>query len=480
MIKKSTHNVGNESSHHGLALLTIFNILTEMLKNKIYPVIIKDGAPPKMKAIVLEKRKLKRRLSISATEELASTLNSAPARRTTVIRDSEHTKRLRFTKPPTETKQVPTPILQPSSTEITPPPQSLTKLQSLTKPQSQRQPQSQPQSQSQPQPLPPPINQNISELVSIERKSITQKKESYIQKTGPVYLKKISVTVSEMNIITSTVNIHHKNFNQGVEHMIMCLGVPIIQAPAEAESQAAYLCKQKKVDAVLSRDYDTLAFGAPALYFPDKFDIKLMAVHELSKILYDLFPLYEEDKRMEKFIQMCVLGGSDFLNIEFPNNFELTIEDSYNAVMASDSLEAAVSNLRTTVGKKLPENDINWENLLKNAKIAAQQYNKPLVWDLNNEIKWGPTQWDKLMPILNKITEDEKLAPIDWEKLKALVINVPTTDESQLLKLSQNDLRELVNSYEGTPNISKLLKRSEIKSSDSKTSRNRHNKQKKD
>ncbi|MFH1972365.1 MAG: flap endonuclease-1 [archaeon] len=43
------------------------------------------------------------------------------------------------------------------------------------------------------------------------------------------------------------------------------LGLPVVQAPSEAEAQCAYMCKKKKVFAVGSQDYDTLLFGGPKL-----------------------------------------------------------------------------------------------------------------------------------------------------------------------------------------------------------------------
>ncbi len=43
---------------------------------------------------------------------------------------------------------------------------------------------------------------------------------------------------------------------------IKALGLPVIQAPSEAEAQAAYIVKKRKAYAVASNDYDSLLFGA--------------------------------------------------------------------------------------------------------------------------------------------------------------------------------------------------------------------------
>lgn len=45
-------------------------------------------------------------------------------------------------------------------------------------------------------------------------------------------------------------------------HMLRLMGVPVIQAPGEAEAQCSYMNKNGKVDAVCTEDTDCLVFGA--------------------------------------------------------------------------------------------------------------------------------------------------------------------------------------------------------------------------
>jgi len=49
------------------------------------------------------------------------------------------------------------------------------------------------------------------------------------------------------------------------KHLLKLLGIPIIQAPASAESQCAQLVKNKVADFANSQDYDALLFGCPKL-----------------------------------------------------------------------------------------------------------------------------------------------------------------------------------------------------------------------
>ncbi|GKV44242.1 hypothetical protein SLEP1_g51440 [Rubroshorea leprosula] len=54
-----------------------------------------------------------------------------------------------------------------------------------------------------------------------------------------------------------------KQHNEDCKRLLRLMGVPVIDAPSEAEAQCAALCKLGKVYAVASEDMDSLTFGAP-------------------------------------------------------------------------------------------------------------------------------------------------------------------------------------------------------------------------
>ena len=49
------------------------------------------------------------------------------------------------------------------------------------------------------------------------------------------------------------------------KELLNALGICVIQAPSEGESQAAYLSRKVGIYATVSQDYDSLIFGAPIL-----------------------------------------------------------------------------------------------------------------------------------------------------------------------------------------------------------------------
>ncbi|XP_034930041.1 flap endonuclease 1 [Populus alba] len=100
-----------------------------------------------------------------------------------------------------------------------------------------------------------------------------------------------------------------KQHNDDCKRLLKLMGVPVIEAPSEAEAQCATLCKSGKVYAVASEDMDSLTFGAPRflrhLMDPSSRKIPVMEF-EIPKILEGL------NLSMDQFIDLCILSGCDY------------------------------------------------------------------------------------------------------------------------------------------------------------------------
>jgi len=83
------------------------------------------------------------------------------------------------------------------------------------------------------------------------------------------------------------------------------LDVPVIEAPAEGEAQAAHMARQGTVDYVASEDYDTLLLGAPLTLrqLTSKGDPELMDFEAT---------LDEHGLTWEQLVDIGVLMGTDF------------------------------------------------------------------------------------------------------------------------------------------------------------------------
>jgi flap endonuclease-1 len=93
---------------------------------------------------------------------------------------------------------------------------------------------------------------------------------------------------------------------QDAKTLVKLLGLPVIEAPTEAEAQCAVMAKAGIVYAVATEDTDCLTFGSPILLrgFSNKdepvIEVKLELVLEKLNLT------------TEEFIDMCILCGCDY------------------------------------------------------------------------------------------------------------------------------------------------------------------------
>jgi flap endonuclease-1 len=105
---------------------------------------------------------------------------------------------------------------------------------------------------------------------------------------------------------------------QDAKNLLTLLGIPYVQAPSEAEAQAAYMAMKGDVWASSSKDYDSLLFGTPRLvryltihgkeYLPSK-GVSRPLKPEL--IILQEF-LTKQGISRNQLIDMAILVGTDF------------------------------------------------------------------------------------------------------------------------------------------------------------------------
>jgi flap endonuclease-1 len=113
-------------------------------------------------------------------------------------------------------------------------------------------------------------------------------------------------TVEKLSKRTMRVTRQH---NEECKRLLRLMGVPIVEAPCEAEAQCAELCKAGKVYSVATEDMDCLTFAtvrqsrnmmAPAS------QKKEIQEFQVQKVLEGL------DLTLDQFIDMCILCGCDY------------------------------------------------------------------------------------------------------------------------------------------------------------------------
>uniref|UniRef100_A0A8C6USP2 Zgc:110269 n=1 Tax=Neogobius melanostomus TaxID=47308 RepID=A0A8C6USP2_9GOBI len=89
--------------------------------------------------------------------------------------------------------------------------------------------------------------------------------------------------------------------------LLKLLGVPVVQAPGDAEALCAQLVKAGTVDAVASEDMDTLPFGATMLIRQlNASKDSEVTEYSLQKLLHKLSITQKE------FVDLCILLGCDY------------------------------------------------------------------------------------------------------------------------------------------------------------------------
>nr|CAB3497589.1 unnamed protein product [Digitaria exilis] len=100
-----------------------------------------------------------------------------------------------------------------------------------------------------------------------------------------------------------------KKHNDDCKRLLRLMGVPVVEAPGEAEAQCASLCENHQVYAVASEDMDSLTFGARRFlrHLTDLgYKKSPVTEFEVSKVLEEL------GLTMDQFIDLCILSGCDY------------------------------------------------------------------------------------------------------------------------------------------------------------------------
>ncbi|MEM1514120.1 MAG: flap endonuclease-1 [Candidatus Thermoplasmatota archaeon] len=111
--------------------------------------------------------------------------------------------------------------------------------------------------------------------------------------------------------------INEKIIKQSKE-LLLCLGIPYIEAKGEGEAQAAYMNSKGDVYGVASQDYDSLLFGAKILIR----NLAITGKRKISnkEIYVDVFPeeiigdkiLEENGITRQQLVDIAILIGTDF------------------------------------------------------------------------------------------------------------------------------------------------------------------------
>ena len=160
-----------------------------------------------------------------------------------------------------------------------------------------------------------------------------------------------------------------KEHNEDIKKLLRLMGIPMVEAPCEAEAQCAELCKGEKVWATGTEDMDALAFGTPILLRKLTVDAKkkepVIEIH-LEKVLGpDGFNM-----SMDQFIDLCILCGCDYCDPIpkiGPKTALKLIKEHGNLEQVIKSLDRSKYEIPESIEKNLEE----IRNLFKSPEVIS-------------------------------------------------------------------------------------------------------------
>lgn len=203
-----------------------------------------------------------------------------------------------------------------------------------------------------------------------------------------------------------TVRVTQKH-NEECKRLLALMGIPIIEAPSEAEAQCASMCKEGVVYAAATEDMDALTFGAPRLAR------HLMAPSSQKKDVmeFDLAQVLQElEMSHDQFIDLCILCGCDYCD-RIGGVGPVT---AFKLIKEHGTIEGVLKHIRKSSSKVVPDPFPFAE--------AREFFRSPdvLSGDQLPALKWGDVDTDGLVKFLveeKNFSEDRVRKTA--EKLKA-------------------------------------------------------------
>lgn len=185
-----------------------------------------------------------------------------------------------------------------------------------------------------------------------------------------------------------------KEHNEECKTLLRLMGVPVIEAPCEAEATCAELAKHGKVFATGTEDMDALTFGSPVLLrrltIAASRKLPILEIN-LEKALAGLGLTHEQ------FIDFCIMCGCDYCD----TIRGIGPKKALSAIREHQTIEAIIKHLQQTKpkGVVIPE---SW--LTETDPIYAQarlMFTKADVMDCSDiQLQWNPPQEAELKELL--------------------------------------------------------------------------------
>lgn len=205
---------------------------------------------------------------------------------------------------------------------------------------------------------------------------------------------------------------------EGCKTLLKLMGVPIVEAPCEAEAQCAEMVKKGVVYAAASEDMDSLTFGTEKLIRQIWAGTASTAAKKgIQPTEFTLsVALQELDMTMSQFIDLCILCGCDYVD----SVKGVGVVKALNLIRKHKDLEKAISFLRGEKAYTVPDE--------YPVDVLRGMFVNPEVTDASElTIKWSKPKVDALKKFL---IEDNQFDPLKVENgLRRLEASKKSTNQ---------------------------------------------------
>jgi flap endonuclease-1 len=178
------------------------------------------------------------------------------------------------------------------------------------------------------------------------------------------------------------------------KEFIEALGLPIIQAPSEAEAQAAFMAQNKDVYAVISQDADCLLYSAPRV-------IRNLTISQRRKVRGTYIKVYPELIELKEVLSTLKINQDQLLALAI--------------LVGTDYNPGGVKGIGPKTALKLVQEHKSFDEIFKNVEadfnwkeVYATFKNMPII--KNYQLKWKEPNIAKLSKILsNRDFSEEKI-----------------------------------------------------------------------
>lgn len=172
------------------------------------------------------------------------------------------------------------------------------------------------------------------------------------------------------------------------KRLLRLCGVPVIEAPTEAEAQCAQMVKDDLAYATVTEDMDALTFGTPILLRglgSKKDPIRMITL----KMVLEGFEM-----DMEEFIDLCILCGCDYTK----SIAGVGPVKAYNYIKAHKTIEDVLEVIEKDNEKRKKKFKVPDDFLYKESRSF---FKNPAVMEGKEiELKWDAPQEDELKEFL--------------------------------------------------------------------------------